>query len=99
MGKYIDLSNTLRKRLTALGHSYTVDDSGATIGKRYSRNDELGIPFAMTVDFDSIKDGTVTLRERDSMEQVRLPSEEVARVVHDIVSGRRTWNSVQSSYT
>jgi len=39
-----------------------VDDSGATIGKRYSRNDELGTPFGITIDFASIKNNTVTIR-------------------------------------
>jgi glycyl-tRNA synthetase len=59
-----DLSKKLRK----LGISHSIDSSSASIGKRYARNDELGTPFGITVDFDSLKDGTVTLRERDSME-------------------------------
>merc|ERR1712014_508684 len=60
----------LRQELSALGLSYTSDESGATIGRRYSRNDELGIPFAVTFDLDSLQtDGCVTLRERDSMDQ------------------------------
>lgn len=48
------------------------DVSGA-IGKRYRRQDELGTPFCVTVDFDTMEDDTVTLRDRDSMEQVRVP--------------------------
>jgi glycyl-tRNA synthetase (class II) len=46
--------------------------AGNTIGKRYARTDEIGVPFAITVDYQSVEgDGSVTLRERDSMAQVR----------------------------
>ena len=48
------------------------DESGA-IGKRYRRQDELGTPFCITIDFDTIENGTVTLRDRDSMKQERVP--------------------------
>ena len=48
------------------------DDAGA-IGRRYRRQDEVGTPFCVTVDFESLDDGQVTVRERDSMAQERLP--------------------------
>jgi len=48
------------------------DQTGA-IGRRYRRQDEIGTPFCVTVDFDTLTDNTVTLRERDSMKQVRVP--------------------------
>ena len=47
-------------------------DEAGSIGKRYRRQDEIGTPFCVTVDFDSLEDETVTVRDRDSMEQVRL---------------------------
>ncbi len=50
------------------------DDRG-NIGRRYRRQDEIGTPYCVTFDFDSLEDGAVTVRERDSMEQVRLPIE------------------------
>ena len=53
--------------------AFKVDDSSGSIGKRYARTDEISIPFAVTIDFDSEKDDSVTLRERDSLEQIRLP--------------------------
>mmetsp|Transcript_50264 Transcript_50264/g.106805 ORF Transcript_50264/g.106805 Transcript_50264/m.106805 type:complete len:627 (+) Transcript_50264:96-1976(+) len=96
--KYDEISGVIRKRVTALGHTCTVDDSNATLGKRYSRNDELGIPFAVTVDFDSIKDDSVTMRERDSMAQVRLPAKDVGQVMHDICWGRKQWADVLKTY-
>jgi glycyl-tRNA synthetase len=49
-----------------------VDLSGA-IGRRYRRQDEIGTPFCVTVDFDTLDDDAVTVRERDSMEQIRVP--------------------------
>jgi glycyl-tRNA synthetase len=57
------------------------DQSGA-IGKRYRRQDEVGTPFCVTVDYDSKNDNTVTLRFRDSMEQVRVPRSELANRIH-----------------
>ena len=48
------------------------DDAGS-IGRRYRRQDEVGTPFCVTVDFDSLDDGQATVRERDSMTQDRLP--------------------------
>jgi glycyl-tRNA synthetase len=50
-----------------------VDATGQTIGKRYARTDEIGIPFAITVDFDTLNDNTVTLRELLTLKQVRIP--------------------------
>ncbi len=53
------------------------DDAGA-IGRRYRRQDEIGTPFCVTVDFDTLEDDAVTIRERDSMSQERVPLSEVA---------------------
>ena len=52
-------------------------DEAGSIGKRYRRQDAIGTPFCVTIDFDTEKDGCVTVRERDSMEQVRLPISEL----------------------
>jgi glycyl-tRNA synthetase len=49
-----------------------------TIGKRYARTDEIGVPFGITIDFDTVQDKTITLRERDSTAQVRVP----VRLIH-----------------
>jgi glycyl-tRNA synthetase (class II) len=67
------LIHNIESTLTRAGVSSKIDDSGQTIGKRYARTDECGIPFAITVDFDTLKDETVTLRDLDSMKQVRMP--------------------------
>ena len=54
-------------------------DEGGSIGKRYRRQDEIGTPFCLTIDHQSIEDNTVTLRDRDSLAQERLPIEGIAR--------------------
>lgn len=71
--------------------STRVDKSTAALGRRYARADEIGVPFAVTVDFGTVSDGSVTLRERDSMIQIRLPKDNVTPLVHSIVVGRKTW--------
>ena len=58
--------------MTKAGITSKIDDSGQTIGRRYARTDECGIPFAITVDFDTLNDQTVTLRDLDTMKQIRL---------------------------
>lgn len=75
-----------------------VDKSSATLGRRYARADELGVPFAITVDFLSVEDGTVTIRERDSTQQVRLPKDEVTTLMFQIVHGRMSWEKVMQKY-
>ncbi|MBA2505105.1 MAG: glycine--tRNA ligase [Thermoleophilaceae bacterium] len=52
-------------------------DTGGSIGKRYRRQDEIGTPWGVTVDHQTMEDGTVTLRDRDTLEQVRMPAGEV----------------------
>ena len=54
----------------------TYDEAGS-IGKRYRRQDEIGTPFCVTVDFDTLNDGTVTVRDRDTMQQIRIPAEQL----------------------
>ena len=56
-------------------------DEAGSIGKRYRREDEIGTPFCVTIDFETENDGCVTVRDRDSMEQVRIKREKVAEYV------------------
>ncbi len=61
-----------------LSKYFSVDyDAAGSIGKRYRREDEIGTPFCICVDFDTESDGCVTIRDRDTMEQVRLPVDQV----------------------
>ncbi|HRT81565.1 MAG TPA: glycine--tRNA ligase, partial [Oscillospiraceae bacterium] len=76
------LGDEAKKVYEALAKKFMVeyDDTGS-IGKRYRRQDEIGTPFCITYDFESLEDGCVTVRERDSMEQVRLPIGELAAYI------------------
>jgi len=62
------------------------DDSGS-IGRRYRRQDEAGTPFCVTVDFDTIEDKRVTIRDRDTLEQERIPLEAVRDRLKELISG------------
>ena len=66
----------------ALLQTYRSDfDTSGSIGKRYRRHDEIGTPFCVTVDFDTVKDNTVTVRCRDSMKQVRVSVDDLTSKV------------------
>ncbi|KNC46999.1 glycyl-tRNA synthetase [Thecamonas trahens ATCC 50062] len=76
--------------------TFKVDASGAQIGRRYARSDEVGIPLAITVDFQTVDDNTVTLRERDSMTQVRASVADVVAAVGSLVMGLKSWETIRS---
>ena len=61
------------EELTDLNVSNVVEDSSCSIGRRYARTDEIGVPFGVTVDFASLTANTVTLRERNTTKQLRVP--------------------------
>ncbi|EKJ75053.1 hypothetical protein FPSE_04765 [Fusarium pseudograminearum CS3096] len=90
------LLKQLSQRLRSAGISSRVDDSSASIGKRYSRNDELGTPLGITIDFQTAQDGSVTLRDRDSTNQVRAEQEKIIDAIKSLVDGSKTWAQVES---
>jgi glycyl-tRNA synthetase len=69
------------------------DDSGA-IGRRYRRQDEIGTPFAITVDYETRENNSVTLRDRDTMKQVRIPITKLPETVGALVTGRIMFSSL-----
>ena len=69
--KAMEVLNILNKTL-----SVTYDETGS-IGKRYRRQDEIGTPYCVTIDFDTEKDESVTIRDRDSMQQIRIKISEL----------------------
>ena len=69
----MDLSPKARDLAAALRQSWNVDfDDAGAIGRRYRRQDEIGTPYCITVDFDTLTDQAVTIRHRDSMTQERV---------------------------
>jgi glycyl-tRNA synthetase len=74
LSKKAELTPTAREVLGLLQPHWMVDyDETQSIGRRYRRQDEVGTPYCVTVDFDSIDDRAVTIRDRDTLEQVRVP--------------------------
>jgi glycyl-tRNA synthetase len=86
--------NVLSAKLRKVGVANKTDDSSASIGKRYSRNDELGTPLGITIDFQTVKDSTVTLRDRDSTKQVRASQDEIVAAVKSLCDGEKTWDDI-----
>lgn len=84
----LPLSKKLNEQATEVYHmlqkkfNVEYDDAGS-IGKRYRRQDEIGTPFCITYDFDSREDGCVTVRDRDTMEQVRMPIDKLAAYIEE----------------
>jgi len=73
----VDVARGIRRSLQTTGRMRTVYDDTGAIGKLYRRQDEIGTPFCLTVDFQSLEDQTVTVRDRDSMQQERVPAAEL----------------------
>jgi len=72
-----EIFDSLRRRLPA------EFDEGGSIGKRYRRQDEIGTPWGVTIDHQTLEDGTVTLRERDSLEQARVAADELGDLLSE----------------
>lgn len=74
--------------LVSPGFTAQYDDAGA-IGRRYRRQDEVGTPICITIDHDTLNDNTVTLRERDSMKQIRIKQDELLSALFKIFRGEK----------
>jgi glycyl-tRNA synthetase len=72
----LDVSRKIHDDLRKTGLIVEHDESG-TIGRRYRRQDEIGTPFCITVDYETLEDDTVTVRLRDSMKQLRVRIDEL----------------------
>jgi len=73
----VETCKGLKREMQSTGQMRVVYEDTGNIGKAYSRHDEVGTPYCITVDFQTLEDKTVTIRDRDTMEQIRLPIDEV----------------------
>lgn len=85
-------SEEIAQALRRAGFHVILDNSGS-IGRRYARADEIGTPYCITVDGDTLKDKTVTLRDRDSRKQVRIPVEKAKDILDGLISGETSFSS------
>eukprot|EP01091_Cochliopodium_minus_P003421 TRINITY_DN132_c0_g5_i1.p1 TRINITY_DN132_c0_g5~~TRINITY_DN132_c0_g5_i1.p1 ORF type:complete len:634 (+),score=219.84 TRINITY_DN132_c0_g5_i1:52-1953(+) len=92
------LLNKITSLLKSNNISNTSDKSGATIGKRYVRMDEVGVPYAITVDHESLEKYTVTLRERDSTTQIRVPVDNLISILQSLINNSTNWKELSSTY-
>ena len=83
----VNLSNKIVDDLRKLGIGKIELENSGNIGKNYRRHDEIGTPVCITVDHQTLEDGTVTLRYRDTMDQVRIKIDDVANKLLEIVKG------------
>ena len=72
-------------------------DSSGSIGRRYRRNDEVGTPYSITVDYETLEENTVTIRDRDSMEQIRVIVENIPKTISALLSGEIEFNDAGSA--
>ena len=84
LSKKEELSSYAREIWRELRQHWVTDyDESKSIGRRYRRQDEIGTPFCVTVDFQSLEDQAVTIRDRDSMSQVRVPVAELEAALRE----------------
>lgn len=88
----------ITQKLHKTGILAEYDDSGA-IGRRYRRQDEIGTPFAITVDYDTKENNTITLRDRDTMKQVRITITESPETIRALVDGTISFTSLAETRT
>lgn len=85
-----ELTSKARELFDRIKFSFNCQyDEKDGVGRRYRRQDAIGTPYCVTVDFDTLEDNTVTIRERDSMEQKRIPIEEVEKIVLEGIDMRQ----------
>jgi glycyl-tRNA synthetase len=77
----------LRNLLLNEGFVADYDDAGS-IGRRYARADEIGVPLGVTVDYETQENDTVTIRDRDLWKQVRTPIEDLPKLIHEYFRGK-----------
>jgi len=90
LSKKEELQGVSHEVTNKLGVSFRIDyDETQSIGKRYRRQDEIGTPYCVTVDFDSLEDQAVTVRDRDTMKQERIKIDELEAYFREKLSGIR----------
>ncbi len=89
-----DKAKNLADKLRENGLSVTYDDSG-TIGRRYRRQDEIGTPYCITIDHDTLEDNTVTIRDRDTTEQIRVGLDSLENILEKLKSGKKSFKELK----
>lgn len=88
----------LEKDFRKNGIMCRVDSGSSAIGKRYARTDEMGIPFAVTVDYETLDKNTVTLRDINSMKQIRVPVSELRGLIEKAIENESDFAEIAKNY-
>ncbi|RLG88190.1 MAG: glycine--tRNA ligase [Thermoprotei archaeon] len=91
--EFILKAREIHMKLIREGFYVIYDDSGS-IGRRYARADEIGVPFAITIDYQTLKDNTVTIRDRDSRKQIRVRIEDLSKILYKGLKGENIFEFV-----
>jgi len=95
--EFLNAVNNVADELRRARISHRVDvTGGAKIGKRYTRFDELGVPFGVTVDHKTLENSSVTIRERDSTQQIRVSISELSSILNSLIYDEQTWDQLVS---
>jgi glycyl-tRNA synthetase len=81
----VDIASTIKKDLQKLRLGRILLENSGNIGKSYRRHDEIGTPLCITVDFDSLEDSSVTIRDRDTMQQKRIEISKLSKYLEDLI--------------
>ncbi len=88
-GKHLEIAHEIYRDL--LEEFYVAFDKSGSIGRRYARNDEIGTPFCITIDEQTLKDKTVTIRDRDTTSQIRVPQKNLKQILKDLINDKITF--------
>lgn len=100
--KYMDgfapLLSVIKKDLSSRGIRFRTNERNCSIGRKYSSADEIGVPYFIIFDFETMSTETVTIRERDSTSQIRVAISVVPTIIEELVSEKKTWNDYFELY-
>jgi glycyl-tRNA synthetase len=85
--KLPEKAKEIYRKLKGEGFDTMYDEKGS-VGKIYARADEIGIPYAITIDYKTLEDNTVTIRDRDTVEQVRAKVNELTSTLRNLIEGK-----------
>ncbi|KAL0234745.1 hypothetical protein PCE1_001781 [Barthelona sp. PCE] len=92
--KTLSLVREVKEHCHRLNIKSITETANISIGKRYARTDEIGIPYAVTFDTQSLEDGSATIRDRDSGDQLRVPRDEIPSALQNLASSHWTWDNM-----
>jgi glycyl-tRNA synthetase len=86
--KKLEFEKLADEVIKILGEDWNLSyDRGGSIGRRYARNDEIGTPYCVTIDGDSVKNKDVTIRDRDTTKQIRVKISDLKKVMRNLIDG------------